>query len=192
MKKILAMIAALLAVSSASAIERPYASVAYLTTQLEFDRTNPDVFGLTRENEFILDAVQFRGGTMLTRYFGLEAHLMSGVGAAEGKVRDSLNNELGAENFEIRYAYGVYGVARVGSDRMGLYAYAGYNWVRFGMIDTVIGPTTVTEDEDGPSYGVGIEVPFLWNSSLELDYKSMLDENNYTLTGASIGIRRHF
>lgn len=192
MKKILAMTAALLAVSSASAIERPYASVAYLATQLEFDRTNPDVFGLTRENEFVLNAVQFRGGTMLTRHFGLEAHLMSGVGAAEGKVRDSLNTELGAEKFEIRYAYGIYGVARVGSDRMGLYAYAGYNWARFGMIDTVVGSTTVTEDEDGPSYGVGIEVPFFWNSSLELDYKSMFDENNYTLTGASIGIRRHF
>lgn len=191
MKKILAMTAALLAVSSASAIERPYASVAYLAAPLEFDQARVPA-GQVRENEFIMGAVQFRGGTMLTRHFGLEAHLMSGVGAAEEKVRDSLNNELGAENFEIRYAYGVYGVARVGSDRMGLYAYAGYNWVRFGMIDTVIGPTTVTEDEDGPSYGVGIEVPFLWNSSLELDYKSMLDENNYTLTGASIGIRRHF
>lgn len=192
MKKVLAMTAALLAVSSASAVERPYASVAYLMTPLEFDRTNPDAFGLTRENEFTLDAVQFRGGTMMTRYFGLEAHLMSGVGTAEEKVRDSLNTELGAEVLEIRYAYGIYGVARVGSDRMGLYAYAGYNWVRFGMVDTVTSPATVTEDEDGPSYGVGIEVPFFWNSSLELDYKSMLDENNYTLTGASIGIRRHF
>lgn len=192
MKKILAMTAALLAVSSASAVERPYASVAYLATQLEFDRTNPDVFGLTRENEFILDAVQFRGGTMLTRHFGLEAHLMSGVGTAEEKVRDSLNNEVGAEILEIRYAYGIYGVARIGSDRMGLYAYAGYNWVRLGMIDTMVSSTTFTEDEDGLSYGAGVEVPFLWNSSLELDYKSMLDENNYTLSGVSLGIRRHF
>lgn len=192
MKKLLALTAALLAVSSASAVERPYASLSYVVTQLELERTNPDVFGLTRENDIDMDLVQFRGGSMLTRYFGLEAHVMSGAGGGQGLVRDSLGNTLGTEKYEVRYAYGLYGVARVGSDRMGFYAYAGYNWARFAMIDSMTGPTSVTEDEDGPSYGIGLEVPFFWNSSLELDYKSILDENNYTLTGMSLGIRRHF
>ena len=41
-------------------------------------------------------------------------------------------------------------------------------------------------------YGIGLDVPFFWNTSIEVDYKQLLDENTYNVTGMSAGIRKTF
>lgn len=191
MKKILAITAALLAVSSAQAAERPYIGVSAVQPVLELERSNPDTLFLNRENEFELDAVQFRGGVLLTRYIGLEAHVISGAGKAEGAVVDSVTGtRVGDEMVELDKAYGFHGVARMGVGKAGLYVYGGYTWASLDYLDTA-SATEMTEEEDGWSYGVGIDFPLFRGTNIELDYRSMLDEDNYTLSGLSLGLRRY-
>lgn len=165
MKRIVALTAALLAATPALAVERPYLGVSYLQSTMD----------VTGTGDFTLGGVQLRGGSMLTDHFGLEAHV------ALGTADDTVN----FVTIDLKRLYGINGVARMNMGRGGLYAYVGYT-------TATIGVDAVTENRDGVSYGAGLDFPAFWGTSVEVDYKSILDKDNFSITGVSVGLRRYF
>ena len=181
MKKHLALIALCSAAATpALAVERPYIAVDYELMNYAFKvgAANP---------EFDVTAARLRAGTMLNRWFGVEAHVGMGVDDDTQQMIPGVGTS--ATTLELNKAYGLYGVARLPMGRGGLFTYAGYAYVD---TEVAIRGFSASQEENGLSYGAGLDIPAPWGMSLELDYKQVLDEGNLNLTSFGVGLRKNF
>ncbi|MFZ5757093.1 MAG: outer membrane beta-barrel protein [Pseudomonadota bacterium] len=170
MKKVLAAVAIATLASPAVAVERPFFGLDYEMMTYEFDGGG----------EFNTDNVRLRFGTMLKPSWGLQADVTLGLGA---------DSEAGMK-VKTQNSYTLSGLYRLNMGKAGLYGYAGYAYVNTRSESGGAGATT--EEEDGLAYGVGLDFPGFWGNSFELDYRILMDEDNYTQSGMSFGMRRFF
>lgn len=173
MKKVLAAIALSALATPALAVERPFFGLDYEMMNYEFSGPGGE--------DYATDGVRLRFGTMLTRSWGLQAD----VGIGVGDDRDDAGLKVKMQN-----AYSLSGVYRLNMGKAGLYGYAGYSYVTTRA--TPPGGAAISDEDDGASYGVGIDFPGFAGNSIEIDYRSVIDKENYTQTGISIGMRRYF
>jgi hypothetical protein len=183
MKKLLALASLAVATTPALAVERPYLGVDAQMMNYSFDQPAGS------STDFEVGALRVRGGSMLTRYFGLEAHLSTGV--ADDSQYIVPGNALTDVELQLEYGYSVVGVARLPMGRAGLFAYAGYGYISTETKYTA-GVGSQSDELDGLTYGAGIDFPAFWGLNLEADYTMVHDRENLTVDAVSVGLRKYF
>lgn len=183
MKKLLALASLALAATPALAVERPYLGVDAQMNTYSFDQAAGS------STDFEVGALRVRGGSMLTRYFGLEAHLSAGISDDRQNIIPG-NARTDAE-LQLKYGYSVVGVARLPMGRAGLFAYAGYGYINTQTENGATGDSQ-TDELDGLTYGGGIDFPFFWGLNLEADYTMIHERERLTVEAVNVGLRKYF
>lgn len=178
MKKLLAKLSAVsvlvLAASMTQALEQPYLGVDYIQSTYEYasgDDASPTM-------------AQLRFGADMTKYLGMEARTAFGID----------DDKVSGANYNINIT-GVYTLGVVGRLPFGkhasLYAYAGYSYAQMTAESTDPGFPDIETNDDGLSYGAGVVFPISRQYLLEADYTSYFDNEKYTFSGVSVGVRRY-
>lgn len=126
--------------------------------------------------------ITVRGGYFFTDNFAVETRL--GTGLSDDSV-SGLPVDL-----ELDQLFGVYAVGHLPVNN----AFSFYGLLGFSYAEaTVSAPGfSVSADDDGFSYGVGVQVNFTPQVSGQLEYVSYLDKSDYDLNAASIGLSYNF
>jgi outer membrane autotransporter protein len=123
-----------------------------------------------------------RGGHFLTDNFAVEGRL--GTGLNDDTVSGT-NVDV-----ELDQVVGVYAVGHLPvSDVFSFYGLLGFSYAEATL--SVPG-ASVSGDDDGFSYGAGVEVNFTPAISGQLEYVSYLDKSDYELNAASLGLSYNF
>lgn len=187
MKKLVAIAALTLAALPAQAVEYPYLGLDVLQASYQSSVMNGDLAPT---------AVRARFGSSFTGYLGGEAHVVIGAGGDGASI-------IGAPapgatwDVNLSGAYSVNLVAHTGTGKLAsAYAFVGYGVVRLsrecsGTVCAAPGFAGANVDEDGPTYGAGVEAR-VWNGwRVEVDFASYLDNDANTLTAVGVGIRHN-
>ncbi|MGO1535017.1 MAG: porin family protein [Halomonas sp.] len=126
--------------------------------------------------------VTLRGGYFLTDYVAVEGRL--GTGLSDDNISGT-NADV-----ELDQLMGVYALGQLPvNDVFSLYGLLGFSYAEA----TVSAPgVSVSDDDDGFSYGVGAQVNFTPQVVGQLEYVSYLDKSDYELNAASIGLSYNF
>jgi len=126
--------------------------------------------------------ITVRGGYFLVDNFALEARL--GTGLSDDSV-----NGLPVD-LELDQLFGVYAVGHLPvNNAFSFYGILGFSYAEA----TVSAPgVSVTADDDGFSFGAGVQVNFTPQVSGQLEYVSYLNKSDYDLNAASIGLSYNF
>jgi opacity protein-like surface antigen len=134
-------------------------------------------------------ALVFRLGTMLNETFGVEGR----IGAGLSKDDTSFDHpNLGNVDFEVELEHfiGIYGVAqtRLGKSAS-IYGLLGLTSAQVEKsIDTRNISGSVSEDESGISFGVGVNFGTSDKYRFSVEYMSYLDEDEFSIDSLSLGV----
>jgi opacity protein-like surface antigen len=131
------------------------------------------------------DAITFRAGGYLNQVIALEARLALGI--TDDTVRNNINNPV---DIELDTALSVFIKADVPmTPFVNAYGLLGFTQ---GEVEASAGGLTVSEDETGLSYGLGIEGEINRRTSLSAEYVLYLNEDAFEYTGINFGITTRF
>lgn len=113
--------------------------------------------------------------------------------AVEGRLGTGLNDDtISGTNVDIELdqLVGVYAVGHLPVNEV----FSFYGLVGFSYAEATLSApgASVSDDDDGFSYGAGVEVNFTPVVSAQLEYASYLNKSDYDLNAASIGISYKF
>lgn len=173
----IAVIAAAVALASSSALANSAGSgyVGALASHYVFDvdgaREDLNPTGLT-----------IRGGYFLTDFVAVEGRLGTGVND------DSIGNT--GVDVELDQLMGVYAVGYLPVNNV----FSFYGLLGFSYAEATISSrfASVSDDDDGFSYGAGVQFNFTPQISGQLEYVSYLSKSDYDLNAGSVGIAYHF
>lgn len=123
-----------------------------------------------------------RGGYFLTDNVAVEGRL--GTGLSEDTVSGT-NVDAELDQLMGVYVTGYLPVNEVFS----FYGLLGFSYAEATLSNRF---TSISDDDDGFSYGAGVQVNFTPQVSGQLEYVSYLDKSDYSLSAASIGLSYHF
>jgi opacity protein-like surface antigen len=126
-----------------------------------------------------INTIEGRIGGYMNDYVAVETRL--GVGLTDDTVNDV--------DFSLRYSLGAY--VRAGfpvTEQVFPYVILGFSRADF---EAKAGGSTVTEAETDSSYGIGIDVEVV-NLALTAEYLNMIDKNDTTFSGFSVGFTTKF
>ncbi|MEH6641384.1 porin family protein [Vreelandella glaciei] len=123
-----------------------------------------------------------RGGYFLTDNVAVEGRL--GTGLSDDTVSGT------STDAELDQLLGVYvtGYLPV-NDVFSFYGLIGFTYAEATLSNRF---ASISDDDDGFSYGVGGQVNFTPAVSGQIEYVSYLDKSDYNLSAASIGLSYHF
>lgn len=139
-------------------------------------------------------AARVRFGSSFADYLAGEAHVVVGAGGDSAPVPGSPGSSW---DVSLSGAYSLNLVAHTGFDKAAsAYAYVGYGVVQYtgecsGPVCTLPGFSNFEVDDDGLTYGIGIEARVWREWRLEADYTSYLNNDANELTAVSVGIRHN-
>ncbi len=172
-----AITAASLAVASTSAFADAAGTgyVGGLFSHYEYEETNVS-------EELNPTGFTVRGGYYFADHFAVEGRLGTGIND------DSLSGL--PVDLELDQLMGIYAVGNLPiNDAFSLYGLLGFSYVE----GTVSAPgISASSDDDGFSYGAGVQVKFTPQVAGQLEYVSYLDKSDYEITATSLGISYHF
>jgi len=132
----------------------------------------------------------FRIGSMFNEGFGFEGRI--GIGLSDDATRFN-DPDLGNADFkiDIENFLGLYLLGRSGiGDAASVYLLLGFTAsVVTASIDTAATTGSVSEDESDLSYGFGLDFNISDSYSLNIEYMSYLDKDDFTVDTISIGIQ---
>jgi len=178
-------------VNIAAASDDDYFGVQY--SSLIYEDTS-----LGESLEFKPTALVARMGSFINRYLAIEARL--GLGFSDDEITTTGTNTLlgaydGNIGYDINSIFGVYAVGNLPvTDRFDLYGLIGYSSVdaeiSFGLSTTKFGVSNLSgnDTENGLSYGFGGSVGVMENMSLNLEYMSYLDKDEFVLESINLGV----
>ena len=123
-----------------------------------------------------------RGGYFLTDYIAVEGRLGTGVND------DSIGNS--GVDLELDHLFGVYAVGHIPVNEV----FSFYGLLGFSYAEATVSSrwASASDDDDGFSYGAGVQVNFTPQISGQLEYVSYLSKSDYDLNAASIGLSYNF
>lgn len=148
--------------------------------------------------EFKPTALVARMGSFINRYLAIEARF--GFGLSDDAITTSGNSTLlgaysGNIGYDIKNLFAVYAVGNLSvTDRFDLYGLLGYSSVdadiSFGLTTAKYGVSSLSgnDTENGLSYGFGAAIEIMKNRSLNIEYISYLDKDEFTLGGVNLGV----
>ncbi|UPT53240.1 hypothetical protein [Synechococcus phage Yong-L1-251] len=145
-----------------------------------FSHYNFDVSGASEDLN--PTGLTVRGGYFFTDNFAVEGRLGTGLND---------DNISGTDvDIELDQLFGVYAVGHLPvNDVFSFYGLLGFSYVEATVSDRFF---SVSDDDDGFSYGAGIQVNFTPQVSGNVEYVAYLDKSDYNLTAASIGLSYNF
>lgn len=173
MKKLLAVSGLALAVSAVQAVEQPYLGVS-LAQPTFADDSGGDASPMV---------AQMRFGTTLSKRFGLQATVSVNAGDATLTQPGPVDYD-----FTVDSMYTVGAIARLPlSERSALYGQLGYSYAQLTASNAA---SSLEDNLDGLTYGVGVVFPVFNGLLLDVDYTSYLNGSD-TLGGLGIGLRKN-
>jgi hypothetical protein len=134
---------------------------------------------LTSDVTFTPSAIMLKGGYDLQEFLALEFRV--GTGITKGK-----REILGAQRtLKVNSAYGGYLKLQTGNKKINPYLMVGFTKAELKTSNTV---TTAKDDDDGASYGFGIEGPLSDSTYFNLEFMRYFDEDSVTIDAISFGL----
>lgn len=123
-----------------------------------------------------------RGGYFVTDFIAVEGRLGTGVN----------DDTVGGTNIDAKLdqVMGVYAVGNLPvNDVFEIYGLLGFSYAEATISNRF---ASLSFDDDGFSYGAGVQVNFTPEVSGQLEYVSYLDKSDYELNAASLGLSYSF
>ncbi|WP_019022875.1 MULTISPECIES: porin family protein [unclassified Thioalkalivibrio] len=160
----------------ALALAQPSAGTPYVGGQ--YSHLDADVSGVS--GSWNPDALVARGGYFFNEYFAVEGRAGTGLS-------DDTDNGV---DVELDYMIGGYARGNLPvSNVVSLYGMAG---VTHAEATASGGGVSVTDDDTGPSYGVGAEFNVANDLGLSVEWMRYMDESDYDVDAISVGMNYHF
>ncbi|MGP9679593.1 porin family protein [Halomonas sp. AOP27-A1-41] len=173
----IAVIATAVALASSSALANSAGSgyVGALASHYVFDvdgiRDDVNPTGLT-----------IRGGYFLNDFVAIEGRI--GTGLSDDSIGGS------GVDVELDQLMGVYAVGHLPVNNVfSFYGLLGFSYAEATISNRFV---SVSDDDDGFSYGAGVQLNFTPQISGQLEYVSYLNKSDYNLNAGSVGIAYHF
>lgn len=123
-----------------------------------------------------------RGGYFLTDFIAVEGRLGTGVD------EDSISGS--SADVELDQLMGVYAVGHLPvNNALSFYGLLGLSYAEATVSNRFV---SASDDDDGFSYGAGVQVNFTPQLSGQLEYVSYLSKSDYDLNAASLGLSYNF
>lgn len=123
-----------------------------------------------------------RGGYFFADNFAVETRLGTGLNDDTISGTDV--------DIELDQLFGVYAVGHLPvNDAFSFYGLIGFSYAEATLSNRF---ASISDDDDGFSYGAGVEVNFTPQVSGQLEYVSYLSKSDYDLNAASIGLSYNF
>ncbi|WP_144395006.1 porin family protein [Pleionea sediminis] len=130
-------------------------------------------------------AITLRGGYEINPLFSVEGRVAKGFSKDSIDGMEAINGKA-----DVDYMYGVYGKLNTTPDKvLNLYGVLGYSYAEFDLRSDL---GSISDDEGGFSYGLGLDVMFEDNASINFEWTRLFDTDELEAKTFNVGVTFKF